>query len=200
MINGCVTKHKLKTKSPTRVMLSSTQLQTKTVWGKVSPLTAKRANTKKKDCIDCYATPMDYSKPPSAIKTFAKVKNTKHYGAYAYTETASDTSLKTINYASSNKYIAPVVSTVNSSYGKYSTYSTSTDTAIQVGAFRKYAGAKIYRRRYNALSNNYKVSIKRGTETNQPLYKVRIEGFKNKVEAEKFMYSYGIRDAFVVRR
>ena len=202
MINGCVAKNEFKTQSATRVMLSSTPLPTKVTWGKVRPLSIKRKSTKKEECIDCYATGMDYTKPPLATKTFVKAIKTKRYGAYDYTETAADTTVKRDNYASvnANKYVLPAVSTINSSYGSYSTYSKSSDTAIQVGAFRKYAGAKIYMKRYNALSNKYSVSIKTGTKDNKPLHRVRIEGFSNKAEAKKFMYTYGIRDAFLVRK
>ena len=205
MINGCVAKNEFETKSPTRVVVATNQVQSKNLWKKVIP-----SKPKKEDCIDCYASPLDYSKPPSASNNmFAKlttkpvkrsyreekVINTKYYGAYDYTEKASDTTVKTRNDVTTPAYVAPAVSYVNSSYG---TYSSDITTAIQVGAFRKYSGAKVYMKRYNALSSKYKVTIKTGRKNNEPLHRVRIEGFKNKAEAKKFMYSYGITDAFVV--
>lgn len=202
MINGCVGKNELETKSATRVMLSSNVVQTKNVWKKFKTPIIKKKNTQKEDCIDCYATPVNYSKPPLVTSPFTKAIKTKSYGAYDYTETAADTTVKTNEYTSlsTNQYILPTVSTVNSSSGSYSTYENSNNIAIQVGAFRKYSGAKIYMKRYNALSSKYKVSIKTGTKNNQPLHRVRIESFKNNTEAKRFIYSYGIRDAFLVRK
>ena len=202
MFNGCVTKNELPVKSPTRVMISPKVLPAKVIWKKLKPpsLINKKDN-KKDDCITCYATPTSYSKPPSATKTFNAIKP-KRYGAYYYTETASDTTVKKNNYTSinTNRYSLPAVSIINSPYNSYSTYSTSTNIAIQVGAFRKYSGAKIYLQRYNALSNNYNVTIKTSTKNHKPLYRVRIEGFNNKSEAKRFMNRYGIRNAFLVRR
>jgi cell division septation protein DedD len=202
MFNGCIAKNEFKTKSVTRVMPSSNLVQRKNVWKQVRPSIIKRKNTNKEDCIDCYATPINASKTPSVTRTSIKVIKTKRYGAYDYTETAADTSVKTNSYTrvNANRYVLPAVSTLNSSYGSYRTYSKSKNTAIQVGAFRKYAGAKIYMKRYNALSNKYKVSIKTGIKNNRPLHRVRIEGFVNKSEAKKFMYRYAIKNAFLVRR
>jgi hypothetical protein len=209
MINGCVAKNEFEAKSLRKVEVASKLQKIKPIWGKVSSLSIKKKSSKKEDCVDCYATPMDYVKPPSVSnKTLIKpVKKTykekkeqnlpdiKHYGAYDYTETASDTIVKRTNYATSNTYVSPVVSYVNSSYGKYT---ANVNAAIQVGAFRQYDGAKIYMKRYNALSSKYKVAIKTATNNNKPLHRVRIEGFRTKAEANKFIYSYGIRDAFVV--
>ena len=196
-MNGCVGKNELETKSATRVIPSSNLVQRKNVWKKFKTPIIKKKNTQKEDCIDCYATPVNHSKPPLVSSPFTKAIKTKSYGAYDYTETASDTTVKTNEYTSlsTNQYILPTVSTINSSSGSY-----STNIAIQVGAFRKYSGAKIYMKRYNALSSKYKVSIKTGTKDNQPLHRVRIEGFKNNTEAKRFMYSYDIRDAFLVRK
>lgn len=202
MFNGCVAKNKLPVKSPTRLMVSPTVVPTQVVWRKLRvPSLIKKKDNKKDDCITCYATPISYSKPPSVTKAFKAIKP-KRYGAYDYTETASDTTVKRNNYTSvnANRYRLPSVSVINSPYNSYSTYSTSTNIAIQVGAFRKYSGAKIYLKRYNALSNNYNVTIKTSTKNHKPLYKVRIEGFNNKSEAKRFMNRYGILNAFLVRR
>jgi len=207
MINGCVGKNELETKLATRVMPSSNLVPRKNVWKNFKTPIIKKKNTQKEDCIDCYATPVNYSKPPLETIPFTKAIKTKSYGAYDYIETEieaeADTTVKTNEYTSlsTNQYILPTVSTVNSSSGSYSTYENSNNiVAIQVGAFRKYSGAKIYMKRYNALSSKYKVSIKTGRKNNKPLHRVRIEGFKNNTEVESFMYSYGIRDAFLVRK
>ena len=194
MFNGCVSKQELQIKPSNMAVIKVKPLKRKNIWKKTLA-----SNTTKEACVDCYATPIDYSKPPSVKHFFTKnpkkLLKSKSYGAYAYKETSADTTVKTAHYVNSNNYVAPVVSYVNTSYGKYS---TSNNTAIQVGAFRQYDGAKAYMRRYKALSRRYKVAIQPGRKNNQPLYRVRIEGFPNKAEAKKFMYSYGIRDAFVV--
>ena len=198
-INGCAVKNEFKTNSASRAVVTSKPIKNfktlkrvkpKVIWGKKLALT-----TKKEDCVDCYATPIAYSKPlalaTNSYKT-DKVIDTQYYGAYDYTETGTDRRVKINTYA---KVSPPKI--VNSSYGSYS---ISSDTAIQVGAFRKYSGAKVYMKRYNALSDKYRVSIKRGRKNNKPIHRVRIEGFQNKIEAKRFMYSYGIKDAVLVRK
>ena len=102
----------------------------------------------------------------------------------------------------------PVMESV---YDDYYLSSTATETypkieqfsknrSIQVGAFRRYAGAKIYARRYGLLSNQYKTIIKKDIENAKPLYRVRIEGFANEHEARTFMLRYSLNGAFLVRR
>ena len=121
MINGCVSKQELQIRPHNMAVIKVKPLISKSIWNKtLSP------NIKKEDCIDCYATPMNYSKPPLATtKTIAKVIKTKRYGAYDYTETEADTTVKANNYASVNvnQYILPAVSTINSPYSSYDTYS-----------------------------------------------------------------------------
>lgn len=79
---------------------------------------------------------------------------------------------------------------VYTSRGKFSTNpvigSFSNKTSIQVGAFRKYAGAKVYAKKYD-LSDRYNVEIKKNVKDNKPLYRVHIVGFSNSSEAEKFI-------------
>ena len=77
----------------------------------------------------------------------------------------------------------------------------SSSTAIQVGAFRRYAGAKIYANRYGMLSNKYKTVIKNGLKDNRPIYRVQIEGFLNDNEANAFIAKYSILNgSFLVSR
>jgi len=73
-------------------------------------------------------------------------------------------------------------------------------TSIQVGAFRRYAGAKIYAKRYSLLSSKYKTIIRKDILDGKPIYRVRIKGFKNAREAKKFMSRYSLSGAFLVRR
>jgi len=141
-------------------------------------------------------------RPLASTYTKKEIMNTKHYGSYAYTEKASDRIAKIDNYESTNanRYVLPVVSPMNNSYRSYGAFSNNSDISIQVGAFRQYSGAKRYVKRYSLLSNNYRTIIKTGNKNNQPIYRVRIEGFKNNMEAKQFMNSYGIQGAFLVRR
>ncbi|MCH9740133.1 MAG: SPOR domain-containing protein, partial [Epsilonproteobacteria bacterium] len=78
--------------------------------------------------------------------------------------------------------------------------SNSSKISVQVGAFRKYAGAKVYAKRYSLLSDQYNVEIKQEMKDAQPLYKVRIEGFTSDKEAREFMLRYSIDGAFLVRK
>ena len=187
MFNGCIAKNEFETNSSSRAMLASKPLETKESL-KTKKLWKKTLSLKsKKDCVDCYATPI---KPSKTLKKPLSNNKNKHYGSYGYREKASDTTVKT-----NNSYVAPVVSYVNSSYGSYSSV---VGTAVQVGAFRKYDGAQVYMKRYKALSSRYNVAIKMGIKMSKPIYRVRIEGFKSKIEAKKFMNTYGLTEAFVV--
>jgi hypothetical protein len=97
---------------------------------------------------------------------------------------------------------------INSNIPYYSSFQTnstppqidnfSKKTSIQVGAFRRYKGAKIYAKRYSLLSSRYKTVIKNGFKDNIPIYRVRIEGFSSKREAKKFMARYSLNSAFLV--
>jgi cell division septation protein DedD len=87
-----------------------------------------------------------------------------------------------------NGYAEPIIETF------------SNKTAIQVGAFRQYAGAKQYAKKYDLLSNKYNVEIRKNIEDARPLYRVRIEGFSNKSEAKKFITRYNLSGAFLVRK
>ena len=158
-----------------------------------------------------YATPIDYSEPPSSLRNpfqesndLTNVSSTKHYGSYSYMEKSSDRIATSESYEYENEnlnsYLLPDVSTMNNSYGTYDTFSNNPSISIQVGAFRQYSGAKRYLRRYSALSNKYRTTIKTGQKDNQPIYRVQIEGFKSDIEAKRFMNSYGIEGAFLVRR
>jgi len=84
------------------------------------------------------------------------------------------------------------------SYHRIEQYSQK--TSIQVGAFRRYAGAKIYAKRYGLLSHKYKTIIRKDIKDNLPIYRVRIEGFENEHQAKVFMSRYSLNGAFLVRR
>jgi len=73
-------------------------------------------------------------------------------------------------------------------------------TSIQVGAFRRYEGAKIYAKRYSLLSRQYKTIIKNEFKESKPIYRVRIEGFATEDDARNFMSRYSLNSAFLVSR
>lgn len=71
---------------------------------------------------------------------------------------------------------------------------------IQVGAFRRYQGAQIYKERYAALDKRYRPIIKRFENVDgAPLYRVWLMGFKSEQEARDFKVCYNLSDAFIVR-
>ena len=95
----------------------------------------------------------------------------------------------TVEYFSSNdRNIEPTIEEI------------SNKIAIQVGAFREYAGAKVYAKKYDLLSDQYNVEIQENIKDDLPLYRVRIEGFTNEFEAQKFITRYELNGAFLVRK
>jgi len=111
---------------------------------------------------------------------------------------ARDNSQQVIESVYDNNDILVNSNRYNSSQGQeFNKYSK---TAIQVGAFRRYKGAKIYARRYGLLNKQYKTVIKKDIKDAKPIYRVRIEGFSNEKEARVFMSRYSLNGAFLVRR
>ena len=132
------------------------------------------------DCITCVAT------LPRTNKT--KVTTYLYDYANAPVDTYDMDETDEKRYAKSRTLsVSPIIE------------SFSNKTSIQVGAFRKYAGAKVYAKKYDLLSNRYNVEIKKNVEENRPLYRVRIEGFSNRSEAKEFILKYGLTEAFLVR-
>ena len=78
----------------------------------------------------------------------------------------------------------------------------SQKVSVQVGAFRKLSGAKLYLRRYSMLSNQHKAIIKNGDKDAKPIYRVQIEGFGSEIEARGFIskHKHRLNGAFLVRR
>lgn len=208
MMTGCFSTRTLIVTSERTFLPASALMKTTSTWKKSRAVSIK--NPKKDDCIDCYATDIIPSKAPVVTRTFAKLNTkavnnyslppistqanrVKRYGSYEYIEKVEDLPVV-------NTYTLEELSPINSAYGSYSTYANSNNIAIQVGAFRQYSGAQRYKRRYSALSNKYNVNIKTSIKYNQPLHRVRIEGFESENEAKRFMNTYGISNAFFVRK
>ncbi|RRS29858.1 MAG: lipoprotein [Epsilonproteobacteria bacterium (ex Lamellibrachia satsuma)] len=71
---------------------------------------------------------------------------------------------------------------------------------VQVGAFRRYEGAKIYKRKYTGVFGRYKPVIKRFSDVDgAPLYRVWLMGFASEQEARDFKDSHDLAGAFIVR-
>ncbi|RXJ87106.1 septal ring lytic transglycosylase RlpA family lipoprotein [Arcobacter sp. CECT 8985] len=70
---------------------------------------------------------------------------------------------------------------------------------VQVGAFRRYEGAKITQRKFeNIIGNNYNVIIKKGFFDNKPINRVWVSGFRSEAEANDFKQKLGIKGAMII--
>lgn len=70
---------------------------------------------------------------------------------------------------------------------------------VQVGAFRRYEGAKITQRKYeNIIGQEYKVIIKKGTFKEQPINRVWVSGFRSEHEAKDFKANNGLNGAMII--
>lgn len=73
---------------------------------------------------------------------------------------------------------------------------------VQVGAFKRYAGAQIYQRKHASLYPGYKTVIKKFSDVDgsgDPLYRVWLMGFGSEDEARDFKNSNDLEGAFIVR-
>jgi len=71
---------------------------------------------------------------------------------------------------------------------------------VQVGAFRRHAGAQAYQRKYTGVYGNYKPVIKRFSDVDgAPLYRVWLMGFGSEQEARDFKDNNDLAGAFIVR-
>ena len=75
-----------------------------------------------------------------------------------------------------------------------------TNFGVQVGAFRRYEGAKIYQRKYSAMYRRYNTIIRRFDDIDgAPLYRVWLMGFSSEDEARDFKAHNHLEGAFIVR-
>jgi len=73
---------------------------------------------------------------------------------------------------------------------------------VQVGAFRRYEGAQIYKRKHAGLYPEYKTIIKKFSDVDgsgDPLYRVWLMGFGSEDEARDFKNNNDLAGAFIVR-
>ena len=73
------------------------------------------------------------------------------------------------------------------------------DFGVQVGAFRRYEGAVIYRNKHKAMDTGKQVIIKRFTVDGAALYRVWVMGFGSDAEAKDFINDNGIWGGFLIR-
>jgi rare lipoprotein A len=73
------------------------------------------------------------------------------------------------------------------------------DFDVQIGAFRKKSGAKIYETTFNSKNSVYKAIIQEGTLGKAPIYRVWIQGFRSDEEARDFISRGEYEGAFIVR-
>ncbi|SFV52819.1 Rare lipoprotein A precursor [hydrothermal vent metagenome] len=72
---------------------------------------------------------------------------------------------------------------------------------VQVGAFRRYEGARIYKRKYASFDHRYKPIIKKFSDVDgAPLYRVWLMGFGSEQEARDFKAQHAMPGAFIVRK
>ncbi len=70
---------------------------------------------------------------------------------------------------------------------------------VQVGAFRNYEGAQIYKRRYSQMDARYTPIVKRFDDVDgAPLYRVWLMGFTSEEEAVDFTNANNMPGAFIV--
>ncbi|MDQ1325655.1 MAG: rare lipoprotein [Campylobacterota bacterium] len=75
-----------------------------------------------------------------------------------------------------------------------------TDFGIQVGAFRRFEGAQIYKKKYAQLDKHYRPIVKRFDDVDgAPLYRVWLMGFKTEDEAKDFILCHNLDGAFIIR-
>jgi uncharacterized linocin/CFP29 family protein len=160
----------------------------------------KRGSNKssREACKDCYIKlPEKKSKP--IIEDYKKSSisyNDLDKNSYDYDLALADTFKTKVDVQREKEMVA--FSDRGGSALKIKSYSKK--ISIQVGAFRRYAGAKVYAKKYDLLSDKYKVEIDTGAKDQKPLYRVRIEGFASKSEAKNFKRKYSLTGAFLVMK
>jgi len=72
---------------------------------------------------------------------------------------------------------------------------------LQVGAFRRYAGAKITQRKFeDIISGDLSVIITKGVYLDEPINRVNISGFKSIEEAQDFKKDHDLAGAMIIAK
>lgn len=70
---------------------------------------------------------------------------------------------------------------------------------VQVGAFRRYQGAKITQKKYeDIVGNDYGVVIKKGVFKDVAINRVWVSGFRSELEAKDFKANNGLNGAMII--
>lgn len=76
---------------------------------------------------------------------------------------------------------------------------TAGNYMLQVGAFRRYAGAKITQKEFEKIiDGQLSVIIREGLHMAEPINRVNIAGFRSMEEAEDFKRNHGLSDAMII--
>ena len=156
-------------------------------------------NSSKQECKDCYIK-LPEKKSKNIVENrqeFLLSYNDLDNNSYDYDLALADTFKTKVDVIPKDKTVT-VFSDRGTPALKIKSYSKK--ISIQVGAFRRYAGAKVYAKKYDLLSNKYKVKIDTGAKDQKPLYRVRIEGFASKSDARSFKRKYSLTGAFLVMK
>ena len=154
----------------------------------------------KEECPECYA---DILKPKrtnyssSLNRDLEKIivsRNIESENGYNYETTSADT------YGEADKLDALYQTTEVENTQPHLITQNCGKKSIQVGAFRRHAGAETYADKYRTFVNKYNVAIKKNIEQNRPMYRVQIEGFSSAYEARNFIARNSITGAFLVQQ
>lgn len=70
---------------------------------------------------------------------------------------------------------------------------------VQVGAFRRYEGAEVTKRKFEmVLDSGYNVVIKKGIYLDEPINRVWVAGFRSEEEAKDFKVKNGLNSAMII--
>lgn len=70
---------------------------------------------------------------------------------------------------------------------------------VQIGAFRRLAGANTYKSQYNNTNGIYKTTVREYSLNGEPIYRVFLTGFRSEAEARDFISSGQFKGAFIAR-
>lgn len=73
------------------------------------------------------------------------------------------------------------------------------DYSVQIGAFRRFEGANIYKTHHNHNKDRYEAIIQNGEMDNEPIYRVWLRGFGGEDEARDFISEGKYSGAFIIR-
>lgn len=70
---------------------------------------------------------------------------------------------------------------------------------VQIGAFRRLAGANTYKAQYDNTNGIYRTTVREYSLNGEPIYRVFLTGFRSEAEARDFISSGQFKGAFIAR-